>query len=120
MRKLLVFGVAVLLLTACATTFIASTQQGLTISLESVNAFLIIEKANAVEMDKLMPGCHAFAEQLRVKFPTVYKDALAAVDAYKAASVQTGTPQNNVVITAAVVTSLAQSAQAYLAKWGTK
>jgi hypothetical protein len=116
MRVGVALCVAVLLLAGCATGFVARSQQTLTIGLETTNALLVVEKQNAATFEKQAPGVHAFAEQVRLKFPAFFKAATDAIDAYKAGKAT----QSDVVTAVSVVNSLALSAQAYLARWGTK
>lgn len=92
------------------------TEQALAISLDTFNTFLVIERANRTELDKVSPEIHKFAENIRVNGKNWIKSAEKAHNAYR----DNRTDQNYLNLATAYTTlSVAiTEAQKYIGKKG--
>jgi len=115
----------VLSLTGCAklrpdaNAFLTRSEQALAISVDTLDAFFIIEKANRLELEKLVPGCHATAEALRLKAPAAIDAVVATLDAYRQAKGE-GDVKMNVTIALATLQAMVAQVRPILEAWGSK
>jgi hypothetical protein len=100
-----------------ADAFLTRSEQALAIGQDTLDAFFILEKGNSAEMEKLIPGCHATAENLRRKAPPVILSLRSALDTYRATK---GAPDSkaSVEVYIASLQSLVAEVKPMLAKWG--
>lgn len=68
-----------------ADSFLTRSEQALAVGVDTLDAFFTLEKTNQAEMEKIIPGCHATAENLRRKAPEVIRATTAALDTYRTA-----------------------------------
>lgn len=114
----------VLAASACATlkpdadAFLTRSEQALAVSVDTLDALFILEKANRTEMEALVPGCHATAETVRRKAPDAIRAAIAALDAYRAAKGTGGdTAKAQVEVCIASLQALVAEVKPLLARW---
>lgn len=100
-----------------ADAFLTRSEQALAVGVDTLDAFFTLEKTNQAEMEKVIPGCHATAENLRRKAPESIRAVTAALDAYRATK---GAPEAKAKVEVYIATlqSLVAEVKPLLAKWG--